>query len=57
MKDNQIIPVEIIGNKILLIRGQKVMLDKDLAQLYFIARQTAKQNLLISEQGLTIYDF
>jgi hypothetical protein len=29
-----LIPVERIEDKILLIRGQKVMLDKDLAQLY-----------------------
>ncbi|MBW2562117.1 MAG: ORF6N domain-containing protein, partial [Deltaproteobacteria bacterium] len=27
-------PVEIIANKILLIRGRKVMLDRDLAKLY-----------------------
>src|SRR4030065_2578233 len=29
-----IIPVEIIEKKILLIRGEKVMLDADLAELY-----------------------
>ncbi len=28
------IPDEIITNKIFLIRGQKVMLDRDLAELY-----------------------
>jgi len=32
MKD--IIPQEIIEQKILLIRGHKVMLDRDLAELY-----------------------
>ena len=31
-----IIPVETVGNRIFLIRGQKVMLDRDLAQLYEI---------------------
>ncbi|MFH1562898.1 MAG: ORF6N domain-containing protein [Nitrospirota bacterium] len=31
---NQLIPVERIENKILFIRGQKVMLDRDLAELY-----------------------
>lgn len=31
---NELIPVEIIENKIFVIRGQKVMLDRDLAQLY-----------------------
>jgi len=30
----QLIPVETIADKIYLIRGQKVMLDSDLAQLY-----------------------
>ena len=31
---DEIVPVEVIENKIYLIRGQKVMLDKDLAELY-----------------------
>ena len=30
----ELIPVEIIEKKIFLIRGKKVMLDKDLAELY-----------------------
>jgi hypothetical protein len=30
----ELIPIEIIENKIFIIRGQKVMLDRDLAQLY-----------------------
>jgi hypothetical protein len=29
-----IIPVELIEKKIYLVRGQKVMLDRDLAELY-----------------------
>lgn len=31
---NELIPTETIENKILIVRGQKVMLDRDLAQLY-----------------------
>lgn len=31
---NQIIPVEVIAHKIYLVRGQKVMLDSGLAELY-----------------------
>jgi len=31
---NEFIPVEIIENKILVIRGHKVMIDSDLAELY-----------------------
>jgi len=34
MKKGEIIPQEIIEGKILFIRGKKVMLDRDLAQLY-----------------------
>ena len=34
MSPQAIIPQEIIEKRILLIRGQKVMLDKDLAELY-----------------------
>jgi hypothetical protein len=30
----ELVPYEVIDNKIYLIRGQKVMLDRDLAQLY-----------------------
>jgi hypothetical protein len=30
----ELVPVEIIENNIYLIRGQKVMLDRDLAVLY-----------------------
>ena len=33
----QLVPVEIIENKIYLIRGHKIMLDKDLAQLYGVS--------------------
>jgi hypothetical protein len=32
--ENQLIPDEIIMNQIYYIRGQKVILDKDLAELY-----------------------
>ena len=31
---NETLPIEIIENKIFIIRGQKVMLDRDLARLY-----------------------
>ena len=34
MKDKNMLPVEIIANKIFLIRGQKIMLDTELAKLY-----------------------
>lgn len=33
----QPVPVELIANKIYLIRGHKVMLDKDLSELYGVS--------------------
>lgn len=44
-----LIPVEIIERKILLIRGEKVMLDADLAELYGVPvrvlNQAVKRNI------------
>jgi hypothetical protein len=33
----KVIPIELIEKKIYMIRGQKVMLDSDLAKLYCVA--------------------
>ena len=45
MKEEEklIIPDEIISNKIYLIRNQKVMLDRDLAELYQVETKVLKQ--------------
>jgi len=44
-----LVPVEVIENKIYIIRGQKVMLDRDLAFLYgvktFVLNQAVKRNI------------
>ena len=44
-----VVPVEIIEKRIYFIRGQKVMLDKDLAELYgvrtFVLNQAIKRNV------------
>ncbi|MBU3012475.1 ORF6N domain-containing protein [Polaribacter vadi] len=42
-KENLIVPDEIISNKIYLIRNQKVMLDRDLAELYQVETRVLKQ--------------
>ena len=34
MTENLVVPLEVIEHRIYLIRGQKVMLDSDLAELY-----------------------
>ena len=38
-----LVPVEVIEKKFLLIRGQKVMLDADLAELYGVPTKALKQ--------------
>jgi hypothetical protein len=49
MSEKSIIPNEVITNKIYLIRGQKVMLDRDLAELYDVKnirlREQVKRNM------------
>ena len=40
---SDIVPMERIANKIYLIRGMKVMLDRDLAELYEIENRILKQ--------------
>ena len=52
----QLVPVELIEKKIYVIRGQKVMLDRDLAALYRVKikalnrqlSETSKDFLMIS---------
>jgi len=41
--NNSLIPAEIIEQTILLIRGQKVILDRDLARLYGVETKALKQ--------------
>ena len=41
--DRVLVPIEIIENKIFLIRGQKIMLDGDLAQLYQVQTKALNQ--------------
>ena len=38
-----VLPAEIIASKIYLIRGQKIMLDQDLAELYGVQTRVLKQ--------------
>ena len=45
MSDQITIPDEIITNKIYLIRNQKVMLDKDLAELYQVETKQLKRQV------------
>ena len=40
---DKMVPQEVIQNKIFLIRGKKVMVDKDLAELYGIETKQLKR--------------
>lgn len=42
---NELIPTEIIENKIFIIRGQKVMIDSDLALLYGVETRIVNRNV------------
>ena len=50
MSKNGVVPDEILLNKIYFIRGLKVMLDKDLAELYGVKpirlREQVKRNIV-----------
>lgn len=43
MSENALVPKEVIKKRILLIRGQKVMLDADLAELYRVETKAVKR--------------
>jgi len=43
MEQNGIIPAECIAEKIHVIRGRKVMLDRDLAELYGVKTKVLNQ--------------
>ena len=43
MKNKNLIPVEVIQSKIYLIRGQKVMIDRDIARLYGVETRSLNQ--------------
>ena len=53
-----LVPVEVIERKIYLIRGQKVMLDRDLAQLYDVEtralNQAVKRNIKRFPEGFMV---
>ena len=45
MNEKEVIPIEIIENKIYIIKGNKVMLDRDLASLYMIPTKVLNQSV------------
>lgn len=52
MKD--LVPIERIENKIYLIRGQKVMLDKDLAELYKVKTKNLNKAVARNRQRFPV---
>jgi len=45
MTEDSVIPEEVVINQIYYIRGQKVMLDRDLAKLYQVETRVLKQSV------------
>ncbi len=45
MKQTQLLPSELIERRILVIRGQRVMIDTDLAMLYGVATKRLKEQV------------
>lgn len=45
------ISVEVVATKILLVRGRRVMLDRDLAQLYGVKTQELNQAVRRNRAG------
>ena len=43
MSEDQLVPTEVIEQRIYLIRHQKVMLDRDLAELYGVTTAALNQ--------------
>jgi len=44
-KPETLVPIEVIQNKIYLIRGHKVMLDRDLSELYNVPSKRLKEQV------------
>ncbi|MBA3065963.1 ORF6N domain-containing protein [bacterium] len=51
---SDLVPVEIIANKIFLIRGQKVMLDRDLAELYGVSTGRLNEQVKRNEKRFPV---
>ncbi|HEX8575195.1 MAG TPA: ORF6N domain-containing protein [Flavobacterium sp.] len=45
MRSNEVIPNEVIMSKILLVRNQKVMIDRDLAELYGVTTKRLNEQV------------
>ena len=48
---SDLIPIERIENKIMLIRGRKVLLDRDLAELYDVTFRKIFLNKMLSKHS------
>lgn len=43
MRDTEVVPQQLIETKIIIVRGKKVMMDRDLAMLYGVETRTLNQ--------------
>lgn len=45
LKKKGVIPDEVVMNKIIVVRGQKIMIDRDLAELYGVTTKQLNQQV------------
>ena len=45
LKKKRVVPDEVVMNKIIIIRGQKIMIDRDLAELYGVSTKQLNQQV------------
>jgi ribosomal protein L23 len=45
LKKKRIVPDEVVMNKIIMVRGQKIMIDRDLAELYGVTTKQLNQQV------------
>ena len=57
MKREILVPEEAIGQKIFLIRGKKVMIDRDLAGLYDVETKYLNRQVKRNKERFPIYAY
>ena len=45
VKKRKVIPDEVVMNKIIMVRGQKIMIDRDLAELYGVSTKRLNEQV------------
>ena len=49
--DSKLVPMELIQSKIMVIRGERIMVDRDLAELYGVSTKALNQAVTRNRSG------